>query len=266
MRGKIVDAGIDSHTLFEIGDRNDSQRHKLPDDRGARRPGNTHGGAAQKPVDHNRVKDDIGKRPGKLANHGDGGFAGCHHDFFKAHIAQRTERENRDDAQVGGAHIGNDGVRRLRGNKRAGKGKPKHKNQHKVAQRHKDGIARRAVCLLFVPAAQTFGNQRVDADAGADAQRDDQHLHGKSQCQRVDGLVAHSCDLCSVGNVGYKKGVHHIVKRLPQHGDHHRRAHIEQQFVYRHFCHFISALRVHRNSLLFLLFGVTPYDPDILPR
>ena len=135
-----------------------------------------------------------------------------------------------------------------------GKGKPKHKNQHKIAQRHKDGIAGRAVCLLLITAAQTFGNQRVDADAGADAQRDNQHLDRESQCQRVDGFIAHSGDLRSVGNVGYKKGVHHIVKCLPQHGNHHRRAHVEQQFVYRHFCHFISALRVHTNSLLFLLF------------
>ena len=54
-------------------------------------------------------------------------------------------------------------------------------------------------------------------------------LNRECQRQRIDGFIAHICNLCRVRDVRNEKGINNIVKRLPQHGDHHWRAHVEQQ-------------------------------------
>lgn len=58
-------------------------------------------------------------------------------------------------------------------------------------------------------------------------------------------LAAHIHDQRRIGDVRNEKGINNIVKRLPQHGDHHWRTHVEQQALDQYFCHFISALRIH---------------------
>ena len=84
--------------------------------------------------------------------------------------------------------------------------------------------------MLLVALAETLGQKRVNADADADAEGDHQILNGEGD---GDGSERGLTD------AGDKDAVDDVVKRLHQHGCHHRQRHADQQLADGHRTHLV---------------------------
>ena len=87
-----------------------------------------------------------------------------------------------------------------------------------------------AVGGLLISLSQALGKQGVDAHADAHGKADQQILDGEGQGQRRHRAFRH------LGNVD---AVHHVVKRLHQHGDDQGQRHVGDQFPDGHNAHFV---------------------------
>ena len=109
--------------------------------------------------------------------------------------------------------------------------------EHGVAhQREEHAVFGHAVGPLAVARAQGARQKRVDADRRAGGQTDHQILRRKAEGHRRERFFADHAD---------KDAVHHVVKRLYQHGDHQRHRHVEYQFADGHDAHFVFCRTLH---------------------
>ena len=102
--------------------------------------------------------------------------------------------------------------------------------QHHGNGHQHDAVSGGAVggLLIFLP--QALGKQGVDAHTDAHGKADQQILNGEGQGQCRHRALRH------LRNVD---AVHHVVKRLHQHGYDHRQRHIGDQFPHGHDAHFV---------------------------
>ena len=96
------------------------------------------------------------------------------------------------------------------------------------ASEHKTGGGAVGGLLIFL--TQTLGKQGVDAHADAHGEADQQVLDGEGQRQRRHRALRH------LRNVD---AVHHVVKRLHQHGYDHGQRHVGDQLPDGHDAHFV---------------------------
>ena len=89
----------------------------------------------------------------------------------------------------------------------------------------KDAVARRPRDPLFVLLPQLARKHGADADTGADAKGDDQHLDGEGEGQGVDGELSSVDHTAAVGHSRDEHAVDDVVHRLQYHRQNNRKSH-----------------------------------------
>ncbi len=199
-------------------------RYTLPDHRGDGGAGDSQRRHSQQTKNQDRVKDQVGDCAAELGGHAENGIAGGGQQPLKEKLTEQAEGENHHNAQV--LHPQRSdfrvGILNLPGIKGLHNGKPQHQEQ-RIAENVEQcavggGVVRPAE--IFLP--QGFGQQRVDAHAGARAYGDQQRLEREGQGHRRQRVFR---------KLRHKDTVHDVVQRLYQHGYHHWQGYAEHQAV-----------------------------------
>ena len=227
---------------FQVEDDRQNGRHPLTGDRSHGSAGDAHLGERTDTKDQQRIQHDVDDRAHALGDHGVHGAAGSLEQPLRQHFHKNTQAQQADDRDILSAelhrqiHIGHHGEIGSHTN---------HAEHHEQRRGHKGqghAVACGEIGLFLVSLAQGFAQQRIDAYADTHRKTDQDVLHSKSQAHGGNGAFP---DHGLVGkilifrNTGNKVAVHHIVKGLDQHGDHHGHGHIHQQLAHGHDAHFI---------------------------
>lgn len=176
------------------------------------------------------VQDDVDDGAGGLGEHGIERTAGGLEGPLQCDLEEHAERAHTADHHVALAVVHDPLDVRLDGEVQAGTGQADDCKHQKAEGTEEQSIHRGAVRLGLVALAQALGQQGVDAHTGAHRHGDHQILHRKGQRHGVQRILAQLC---------HKDAVHHIVKRLDQHGYDNGDRHGQQQPVFRHDPHFV---------------------------
>ena len=219
--------------LLFVEEHGQKEGHNLTDDGRDCRARDAHARQAEPAENQDGIQNDVDHGAGSLGDHGVGGAAGGLQETLEENLSEDAEGGNRDHPDI--AHAVGDGVR-LRGQRahiRFGA-----ENAEKGAQKHprkgeQQAVERGGIDLLLILLSQRAGEQRVDAHGDAAGNADHNILHRKGQRNGGQRIVVH------VRNARDKNTVHHIVKRLYQHGQRHRQGHTEQQPPHRDDAHLV---------------------------
>ena len=202
--------------------------------------GHAHGGEAQQAEDQDGVHDDVDDGAGHLSDHGQLGPAGGLQQPLKIDGGEAEGADADADAQIGDGVLDDGGAAGLGAHKGAGGEHADEHKDHRGAQLQKQALPGGLVHHVLVVLAQRAGKQGVDAHAQAHGKGDHQVLHGKTQGDGGEGVLA---------DLGHEDAVHHVVQGLHHHGKHHGQGHVQQQPVHRLGAHavfgFGSGLFVH---------------------
>ena len=186
--------------------------------------------------DEDGVEDDVDDGARALRDHRVEGAARGLHQPLEDHLPKEAEGPAANHRQVVHAVLHDGHVVRLREHEGAA-AEEAEEQEHGVAhQREEHAVFSHAVGPLAVARAQGARQKRVDADRRAGGQTDHQVLRRKAEGHRRERFFADHAD---------KDAVHHVVKRLHQHGDHQRHRHVEDQFADGHDAHFVFCRTLH---------------------
>ena len=188
-------------------DRNDSA-DTLTEHRGPRSAGDTQFGKAKQTEDQNGVKHNVDDGAGELGNHRVDRAASRLKEALKCDLNEDAERANETDAQIDRAKLDdllNVGLRahvRLHA-----------ENADEQDQKEADGLQNQPLYGDLIGALRIFltecaGEQRIDADAEADRNRDHHILQRKCHGDGGQRVFTDARD---------KDAVHDVVQRLHQH-------------------------------------------------
>ena len=216
-----------------------NDRHNAADDlakdRGDRRTGHAHGGNAEcgNAEDQQRVAENVGDRAGALRDHREHRPAGRLKQTLKNKLCEQTHGENAADRQVVLAEGDDLRIVGLTAEKHIHRKKSGQNEDQAADQFDEDTLQGNALRMFLVALAKTFGQKRVDADADADTEGDHQVLNGEGDGDGGErGLT----------DAGNENAVNDVVKRLHQHGCHHRQRHADQQLADGHRTHLVLCL------------------------
>ena len=208
------------------------QRHaraaELADDGGHGCAGGAGKGFTAVAEDEDGVQHDVDDGTDELAAHAQVGAARCGQQLFAHGLHKQAKAEHRADGQVADALLDDLRIVGLCIEVGLHAGQANDKKYRKAAKGEEDAVFGGLVGAVLVLFAEALGQQRVDADTGADADRDHDVLQGKGQRNGGQGALA---------DVGHEDGVHDVVQRLYQHRDHHRDAQFDEQGVDGHGAH-----------------------------
>ncbi|MPM40000.1 hypothetical protein SDC9_86638 [bioreactor metagenome] len=184
----------------------------LTDDSGNGGAGNLKARKAKQTKDKYGVQNDIDDSADQLGNHGVKGQPGGLEQPGHGDLSEKAEGQHAAPEQIVGAILKNLGDIRLACKIQINAEKANQGKNGVVYGGQENGVVGNFVYKPKVAGAEAAGQLGVHTHAGADADGDHQVLHGEREgngCKRV---------LTETGN---KHAVHHIVKRLYQHGQHH---------------------------------------------
>ena len=217
--------------IFEVVERHgDDRADALTDHRCPGSAGDAELREAEQTEDEDRVEDDVRDRAGQLRDHGIDRAAGRLQEALEGDLDKNAERAQNADVQIRDAVIDNGLDIRLRAHIGADAEQTGDKHEQIAQQRQQQAVDRDLVDTLGVFLAQRTRQQRVDADAKADGNSDDDVLPRKSHGHRRERILADARD---------KDTVHDVVQRLHEHGDHHRDRHRQQELIFGHCAHFV---------------------------
>ena len=193
----------------------------LADDGGDGGTGHPH----LKHEDEHRVEDDVDDGACPLRNHGVDAPSGTLQQPLEHDLTEQGKGAAGDDLQIAVAHVNDVLLIGLEGEQRIAEGKSQHSGNHKPYKGQKHAVDGHLVGPVLLSGAQCAAHQRVDADGRTGAQTDHKLLGGERQ--RNGGQ-------CVLTDHGHEHTVHHIVKRLHQHGRDDGQGHIPNQFANGH--------------------------------
>ena len=186
---------------------------RLSKDRGQGGAGYAQSGKAAQAEDHDRIKNNVDDRAGRLGDHTVNGQACRLQQTLKGHLEEQSCRQTGHDPQIGGAHADDLRVLCLGTDKSAGQEKTDQQESQEIAEGQEETVGRGRVGPVITLFSQGTGQEGVDTDTGTGAQGDHQVLQRKSQGNGGQGFFTET---------GYKDAVDYVVQGLYQHGDHHR--------------------------------------------
>ena len=175
-----------------------------------------------------RVQNDVHHGTHQLADHAQVGAAGSGQQLFAHGLGEKAQTEDAAHRKILDALLRNSRITGLCIEIGLHAGKANDEEHHEAAQRKKDAVFRRGIGAALVLFAQTFGQHGVHAYAGAHAHSNHHILQREGEGHSGEGTFTH---------MGHEHRVHHVVKRLHQHGDHHGHAQLDQQRVDLHGAH-----------------------------
>ena len=188
--------------------------------------------------DQDRVENNVRERAGQLGDHGIDRAAGRLQEALEGDLDENAERAQNADVQIRDAVIDNGLDIRLRAHIGTDADQACDKHEQIAQQRQQQTIDRDLIDTLGVFLAQRTREQRVDADAEANGNSDDDVLPRKSHRHRRERILADTRD---------ENTVHDVVQCLHEHGNHHWHRHRQQQLVLGHCAHFIFAKGFFRH-------------------
>ena len=241
---QVLKAKLNILVMLQVEDNYQQSTCPLADHRSYRRTGDAHGGNAKPAVDEDGVQNDIHHSAQALGNHGVEGAAGGLEQPLAHNLHKDAQAENAADGSIDDAslhsllHIG------LHLKIRTGAEDAEQQEQGRGDQHQGDTVAGSITHRLLVLLSQALAQQRVHAYADAHGEANLQVLHRECQGQRRDGTL---------GNLGYIDAVHHIVKRLHQHGNDNGQRHVQQQLANGHNAHLIFFHFVHTHLRKYII-------------
>ena len=208
----------------------DGRADELTDNGGDRRTGDLQPREAEQAENEDGVENDVGGRAGDLRDHGEVRASRRLQQALIIHLEEQADRAADADGHIAAPVSDDLRVVRLKAEERSRKRPADEGEERKIAQREEQTDIRRAVRAHLILLAQRAGEQRVHAHARAAGKGDAQRLERERERHGVHRVLTELC---------HKDAVHHVVKRLKQHGYHHRHRHAEEQPADRHGAHFI---------------------------
>ena len=202
----------------------------LPDHRGDGRAGHSHLRKTRKAEDHDGIQNNIGYGADQLRNHGQHRIAGGLQHALKNDGQKNARTPGHGNGQIIHA-VFQDAVRVLQiiGNHQAhqtaGSENPHQHKQQAAAHFDHDSVPGSQPGFLRPPFPQPAAEEAVDPRSHTDAEGNHQHLKGKRQGDRGQAVGIEAGD---------KNTVHHVIKRLDQHGNHNRNADLGNQTLHLH--------------------------------
>ena len=227
---EALQPGVDVRVGGDVEDQGQDGGHDLPQHRGGGGAGHAHVGEGSQAEDEHRVHDDVDQGPHALGDHGIEGPAGGLEQPLEGDLHKDAHGQAAADAQIGRPVPGD--LRRgvLQQEKGLGKDQGGHGEDQGAEQAQQDPVLRRPVHRVLILGPQAAGEQGVDAHAGTHGHGDHQVLKGEGHADCGKGVLA---------ELGHEVAVHHVVKRLDQHGDHHGQGHGQDQPLDGHGPHFV---------------------------
>ena len=227
--------------IFEVVERHgDDRAQALADHRRPGRAGNAHLREAEQAEDEDRVEDDVRDRTDQLRDHGIDRATGRLQETLEGDLDENAERAQNADVQVRDAVIDDRLNIRLRAHVSTDADQAGDEHEQIAQQRQQQAVDRDLIDALGVFLPQRTREQRIDADAEADSDGNDDVLQRERHGHRRERILADARD---------KDTVHDVVQRLHEHGDHHRHCHRQQQPIFGHRAHFIFAKGFLRHSV-----------------
>ena len=229
-RADVPQAQVDLRILAMIEDDRHDRAQALANHRRPGRAGNAHLREAEQAEDEDRVEDDIRDRTDQLRDHGIDRAAGRLQKALEGDLDENAERAQNADVQIRDAEIDDRLNIRLRVHICADAEQAGDEHEQIAQQRQQQAVDRDLIDALGVFLSQCARQQRVDADAEADSDGNDDVLQRERHGHRRERILADARD---------KDTVHDVVQRLHKHGDHHRDRHRQQELIFGHCAHFI---------------------------
>ena len=234
----MAQAQVHLRVLAMVEDNRHDRTQALTDHRRPGGAGNAHLWEAEQAKNEDRIEDDVRDRADQLRDHGIDRAASRLQKALKRDLAEHAERAQHTDVQIRDTVL-NDG-RDVRLRTHIGADAEQAANEHEqiAQQRQQQTVDRNLIDALGVFLPQRARQQRIDADAKADGNGNDdvlqreRHGHGRE---------------CILTDARDKNAVHDIIQRLHEHGDHHRDRHGQQELIFRHGAHFIFAKGFFRH-------------------
>ena len=225
---EALEADLDIWVFVQVEEQGHACAAELADDRCHSCAGGTTEGLTAVAKDEDGVQNDVHHGTHQLADHAQVGAAGSGQQLFAHGLGEKAQTEDAAHRKILDALLRNSRITGLCIEIGLHAGKANDEEHHEAAQRKKDAVFRRGIGAALVLFAQTFGQHGVHAYAGAHAHSDHHILQREGEGHSGEGAFTH---------MGHEHRVHHVVKRLHQHGDHHGHAQLDQQRVDLHGAH-----------------------------
>ena len=246
---EILLAELNFRIVFMVEVQGQQCAHALADHRCRSGAGHTHLGQPQPSKNQDGVQNNVDNGTSALGNHGVDRPAGGLEQPLAQNLHKDTNGHNAADPGVGNAAFHSFGDGGLHFIVRPDAENTEEHKRHRDNQHQYDAVASRPVGFLLVFLAQAFAQQGVHTHADAGGKADLHILHRECQGQCRHGAFR---------NLSHIDTVHHIIKRLYQHGDDHGQCHIDHQFSYRHHTHFVFLQGIGTHSILLNLIFSDP--------
>ena len=220
------------------------KRADLPDDGGDRCSCSAEPGKSEKSEDEDRIKDDVDHTAHAQQIHGDLHFSDPLEDLLKCDLQQCAEGKAEHNVCIVAGVLQYYRIIREKRQERSGDKDPCKDEEDAVEHGQRDAERGGAVRFLLIAGSKMNGYGGADPHPDAYGNRDDGVLERVSERDRSQRICPQP---------GYIDAVHDIVKRLDQHGEHHRNRHGDQKRKYR-FCLHKSIFRFH-NKILSMVRG-----------
>ena len=225
---EALEADLDIWVPVQVEEQGHACAAELADDRCHSCAGGTTEGLTAVAKDEDRVQNDVHHCTHQLTDHAQVGAAGSGQQLFAHSLGEKAQTEDAAHRKILDALLRNSSITGLCIEIGLHAGKANDEEHHEAAQRKKDAVFRRGIGAALVLFAQAFGQHGVHAYAGAHAHSDHHILQREGEGHSGEGVFTH---------MGHEHRVHHVVKRLHQHGDHHGHAQLDQQRVDLHGAH-----------------------------
>ena len=176
VRAAVGKTDIDFLIMFVVKQKARQRAERLADDRGDGGAGGAQRGQAAPAVDKERVKNDVCHRADYLRPHGELRLARGLQKALKVDLKIHKYRADRNDAQIR-ISVAADGLDiRLRVDEGVGKEHTEDRHNNPAAHAEEQAVSRHTVGELIVPAAESAGEHRRNADARAGGKTDENVL------------------------------------------------------------------------------------------
>lgn len=200
--------------VFEVVEHHgDDRTDALTDHRRPSGAGDAQLREAEQTEDQDRIEDNVRDRAGQLRDHGIDRAAGRLQEALEGDLNKNAERAQNADVQVRDAVIDDRLNIRLRAHVSTDADQACDKHEQIAQPREQQTVDRDLIDTLGVFLPQRARQQRVDADAEANGNRDNDVLPRKSHRHRRECILADTRD---------ENTVHDVVQCLHEHGNHHR--------------------------------------------
>ena len=240
MRSDVAQAQMDLRILPDVEENAERSADKLTAQGRHRSACDLKPREAEQTENHDRVEDHVDRGAGDLRDHGKAGAPGGLEQALHAHLHENAERQPQTDADIVRT-VGNDlRIFRLEAEKGPCQSQAQQRKERGAAEKEKNAGIGGPIGGFLIFLTQRAGEQRIHADARSAGKGNAQVLQRKRKGHGVERVLR---------ELGDKVAVHNIVKRLKEHGEHHRPGHGEKKLPDGHRAHFVfSEIVFHKHT------------------